>query len=107
MHMPIQSTSGQVIKDMPRQTVTLYAPDGTPHVCAPIDAREILASGAGYTETPPVKPREVIVEQQSEQQSIAGDAASAETGDSGSDAETGDGGDESNAPRRPGRPRKI
>ena len=34
--------------------VTIYAPDGTPHTCAPVDAREILASGAGYTSAPPV-----------------------------------------------------
>lgn len=33
-------------------SVTIYAPDGSPHVCAPIDAKEILASDAGYTPQP-------------------------------------------------------
>lgn len=32
--------------------VTIYDPEGNPHVCAPIDAREILASGVGYTKEP-------------------------------------------------------
>lgn len=36
------------------QVVTIYAPDGSPHKCAPVDAREILASGLGYTAEPPV-----------------------------------------------------
>lgn len=87
---------------MPRNTITLYAPDGSPHICAPIDAREILASEAGYTETPPIKP-EVAVEQQSEQQPIGGDVAPADEADSGSEAD----GDESVTPRRAGRPRKV
>ncbi len=31
--------------------MTIYAPNGAPHKCSPVDAREILASGNGYTET--------------------------------------------------------
>ena len=34
--------------------VTIFDPEGKPHVCAPIDAREILASGVGYTREPVV-----------------------------------------------------
>lgn len=37
----------------PPSSVTIYAPDGSPHTVAPIDAREILASDAGYTSEPP------------------------------------------------------
>lgn len=59
----------------PFERVTIYAPDGTPHTVAPVDAREILASGSGYTATPPAQ---VSNEQQSEQQSIVGDASATE-----------------------------
>lgn len=78
---------------MPSQ-ITIYAPDGSPHKCAPIDAREILASGNGYTAEPPAP--KVEDEQQPEQQPIISDgvataepAAIAETGqsdDSGSES---------------------
>ena len=34
--------------------VTIYDAEGNPHVCSPIDAREILASGNGYTKEPVV-----------------------------------------------------
>ena len=50
---PGQTTRGQKLKAKPPEMMTLYAPDGTTHHCAPVDAREILASGAGYTTEPP------------------------------------------------------
>lgn len=85
----IQSTSGGPIRSASPQSITIYAPDGKPHTCAPVDAREILASGNGYTAEPP----EVKNEQSSEQQSIYGDpVASAEatgTAESESDAASG------------------
>lgn len=62
------TTDGKPLNKASREFVTIYAPDGTPITCAPIDARESLASGFGYTMEPPN-------EQQSEQQSVAGDAA--------------------------------
>lgn len=68
---PIQSTSGRVITHPPLQWATIYAPDGAPHHCSPVDAREILAAGIGYTLEPP----EVVDEQQPEQQSVNGDVA--------------------------------
>lgn len=66
----IQSTSGGPIRSASRDTITIYAPDGSPHTCAPVDAREILASGNGYTAEPPVI--EVSNEQPREQQPING-----------------------------------
>lgn len=68
---PIQSTSGRVITHPPLQWATIYAPDGSPHRCSPVDAREILAAGAGYTLEPP----EVVDEQQPEQFMVESDEA--------------------------------
>lgn len=48
-----QTTRGQMIGDKPPEVRTVYGPDGKPHVCSPLDAREILAAGAGYTAEPP------------------------------------------------------
>lgn len=95
MAIATTTVTGQPIKvaPMPSQ-ITIYAPDGSPHKCAPIDAREILASGNGYTAEPPAP--KVEDEQQPEQQPIISDgvataepAAIAETGqsdDSGSES---------------------
>lgn len=44
-----KTTGGQSIKHGSPDFVTIYAPDGKEHICSPVDAREILASGAGYT----------------------------------------------------------
>lgn len=40
----------------PPEVVILYAPDGSPHKCSPVDAREILAANLGYTTEPPTPP---------------------------------------------------
>lgn len=71
----IVTTSGKAIKQPSRDTLTIYAPDGSPHVCAPVDAMEILRASTGYTTEPP---EGAIREQQSEQQSVNGDAAGIE-----------------------------
>ncbi|MBK9316913.1 MAG: hypothetical protein IPM55_22105 [Acidobacteria bacterium] len=54
------------------QVITIYAPDGSPHKCAPVDAREILASGLGYTAEPPVAGAvvEVVVDETSEREHV-------------------------------------
>jgi hypothetical protein len=54
----------------PSERVTIYAPDGSRHECSPVDAREILAGGSGYTAE---KPR-AKDEQPQRQQSLDGDA---------------------------------
>lgn len=69
---PIQSTSGRVISNPPLQWVVVYAPDGSPHRCSPVDAREILAAGNGYTVAPPEVKAD---EPEPEQQSVNGDVA--------------------------------
>lgn len=71
---PVQSTSGEPIRSAPPDRIMIYAPDGTPHTVAPVDAREILASGSGYTVTPPA---EVALEQQPIEQPVDGDAPAA------------------------------
>ncbi len=73
----VQSTSGGLIRSASRQSITIYAPDGTPHTCAPVDAREILASGTGYTAEPPAKVE--AHEQPSEQQPIHADPVAVES----------------------------
>lgn len=85
-----QTTRGVMLGEKPPELVTLYAPDGTSHSCSPVDAREILAAGLGYT-TAPLTGGTIINaayaevakrEQQSEQQSKHGDGSSnAEAGD--------------------------
>lgn len=79
--MPIITTDGKAITSPSRDFMTIYAPDGTPHECAPIDAREILAGDGGYTAAPPQKHDE----QQPEQQPVVDNAveAKAEAGDEG------------------------
>ena len=62
----------------PPERVTIYAPDGSPHDCAPVDAREILASGNGYTLEPSSKG--ISGEQSREQQPINDDAVSGGAG---------------------------
>jgi hypothetical protein len=101
-----QTTRGKMLGEKPPEVWTVYAPDGTPHKCAPCDAREILAAGLGYTSEPsaaaPLTGETIIDaayaevskhEQQSEQQSMLGDsvtgaeaagAAGAKPDDSGS-----------------------
>lgn len=66
----LTTTSGKAIQQPSRDLITLYAPDGSSFQCAPVDARESLASGYGYSLTPP----ESANEQPSEQQSVNGDA---------------------------------
>lgn len=49
-----QTTLFKPIKSAkPPEVVTIYGPEGTPHRCSPVDAREILASGNGYTAEAP------------------------------------------------------
>lgn len=95
--MATQATDGRaVIKPPVPDFITIYAPDGSPHVCAPVDVNEILASGAGYTKEPLAKKPlptgedtietalaqvEARSEQQPEQQSILDDAAEAQAED--------------------------
>jgi hypothetical protein len=90
-----QTTRGQKLGEKPPEVATIYSPDGKPHQCAPVDAREILARGLGYTAEPPasltgeaifdqayaeVEKKKAAREQQSEQQPESGDAvASGET----------------------------
>lgn len=69
------TTSGKAIKAPSRDFVTLYARDGSSFQCAPIDARESLASGFGYSLTPPG----ASDEQQPESQPVVGDEAKAES----------------------------
>ena len=69
----IRTTSGYEIHHKSPEFVTIYAPDGSPHSCAPVDAREILAGGLGYTSAPPLVSL-IFDEQQPEQQPIDGDA---------------------------------
>lgn len=89
-----QTTRGQKLGEKPPEVWTVYAPDGTPHSCAPCDAREILSGGLGYTSEPPAL-AEQSNEQQPEQQSKPGDSvAVAETNantkpDNSSDADSG------------------
>lgn len=100
----IQSTTGAAIKTPPLDRITIYAPDGTPHTCAPVDAREILASGNGYTAEPPVVEAiiaEVFNEQQPKQQPEPDNAAPAVSPETASEAEP------VASPRRAGRPRKF
>ena len=37
-----------------REWITIYAPDGQPLKVAPVDAREIVEGGGGYSYSPPV-----------------------------------------------------
>lgn len=96
-----------MLAEKPPEVRTIYAPDGTPHHCAPTDAREILAGGLGYTAEPPKSPetsnlltgeaifdqsyvdvekKETEREQQPEQQSKPDDTATdARTAVSGAD----------------------
>lgn len=69
----VTTTKGKAVLRPSLDSITIYAPDGTPHVCAPVDAREILASGNGYTAEPPAA-KVKRDEQPREQQSIHGDA---------------------------------
>lgn len=48
-----QTTRGQMLGEKPPEVWVVYAPDGTSHQCSPVDAREILAAGLGYTTEPP------------------------------------------------------
>lgn len=64
----VQSTSGAAIQSPSRERITIYAPDGSPHTVAPVDAREILSGGLGYTSEPPEAPNEL-----EQQQSVDGD----------------------------------
>ena len=70
-----------------QERITIYAPDGTPHTVAPVDAREILASGNGYTAEPPAQ---VVNEQQQEQQPVASDTAPAVEAVNGLDSAASD-----------------
>jgi hypothetical protein len=74
--MATQTTQRKQITGQPAPDyVTIYAPDGSSHKCAPVDAREILAAGLGYTAEPPaavVEPESD--EQQPEQQPVTDDA---------------------------------
>lgn len=85
--MATQATDGRAVNPPVPDFVTIYAPDGSPHICAPVDANEILAAGAGYTRQRP----EVVVEQQPEQQSILDDAVEtqAEDGEESGEKTTG------------------
>lgn len=49
----VTTTGGKAIKKPFSDSVTIYGPTGAPHVCAPVDAREILLSANGYTAEPP------------------------------------------------------
>ena len=98
---PVQSTSGGLIHSASRDSVTIYAPDGTPHTCAPVDAREILASGNGYTAEPPEA--KGTDEQHAEQQSINDNAASGEADHAASAAVSDESKPVSGANRRGGR----
>lgn len=80
--MPIITTDGKAITSPSRDFVTIYAPDGTPHECAPIDAREILAGDGGYSAEPPQKHDE----QQPEPQSVVGNTIEANAEDVTEDA---------------------
>lgn len=65
-----QTTDNQPLTSGPRpEWVVIYAPDGSEHRCTPVDAREILESGNGYTAEPHNGD-----EQQSIEQPIADDA---------------------------------
>lgn len=71
--MSAQTTRGQKLGEKPPEVATVYGSDGSPHSCSPLDAREILAAGLGYSSEPPAKPSEAKVEQQPEQQPKHGD----------------------------------
>jgi hypothetical protein len=58
----------------PPESIRLYGPDGSGRLYAPIDAREILASGNGYTAELPQPEQGVADEQPRKQQPINGDA---------------------------------
>jgi hypothetical protein len=78
-----QSTRGQMIGEKPAEFVTLYDSNGDPHKCSPVDAREILAGGYGYTSEPPQRK---VNEQQPKQQPESGNSvAGPETATSKSD----------------------
>lgn len=76
----------------PPEHITLYAPDGLAQAYAPVDAREILASGRGYTTEPPnaatghhapsITPAETGADEQSANSNSADDGKS---GDNGND----------------------
>jgi len=70
--MPALTTDGKTIHSSSRDAVTIFAPDGSPHVCAPVDAREILEAGLGYTADPPTKG--AAIEQQPKQQPVVDNA---------------------------------
>ena len=70
--MAVMTTDGKAIQTPSRESITLYAPDGSVWTGAPVDARAILAAGLGYTTDPPAKHAD---EQQPEQQPILDNAS--------------------------------
>ena len=82
--MAVMTTDGKAIQTPSRESITLYAPDGSVWTGAPVDARAILAAGLGYTTDPPAKHAD---EQQPEQQPILDNATEPEAEGNESEAE--------------------